>query len=111
MVHTELFEGWDEILEEASNLAMSNTATVRDETVTVSTLACLQQSNSALLLRWNLTEALLRSCAIIASWIEKHFIGLGSFWKMGKKTQYLFSKYEMKNQSVSIKILTGHFYS
>lgn len=69
MVQTEPFEGLEEILAEASNLSVNNTATVGGETITIPSLLCFQQSN-ATVLRCNLTGALLFNCAITASWIK-----------------------------------------
>lgn len=54
MAQTEPFEGLEEILAEASNLSMNNTATIGGETITISSLLCFQQSN-ATVLRCNLT--------------------------------------------------------
>lgn len=46
---TELLEGLEEILAEASNLSMSNTATGGGETITIFPLLCFQKRNDTVL--------------------------------------------------------------
>lgn len=88
MVQTEPFEGLEEILAEASNLSVNNTATVGGENITIPSLLCFQQSN-ATVLRCNLTGALLFNCAMTASWIKTFALVLALF-KTREKNQCSF---------------------